>query len=77
MSERNEIYQDIMRRGWNPTVGAFTQHNETQVLDASLPRMPLTGLVAPRDRRWLSTLAAIDRELVSDSPVTAIPQRVA
>jgi GH15 family glucan-1,4-alpha-glucosidase len=31
--------------------------------------MPLTGLVAPRDRRWLSTLGAIDRELVSHSPV--------
>jgi GH15 family glucan-1,4-alpha-glucosidase len=50
-------------------VGAFTQHYETQVLDASLLRMPLTGFIAPRDPRWLSTLEAIDRELVSDSLV--------
>jgi GH15 family glucan-1,4-alpha-glucosidase len=69
MSERDEIYKDIMKRGWNPKVGAFTQHYETQVLDASLLRMPLMGFVAPRDRRWLSTLGAIDRELVSDSLV--------
>ena len=69
MSERNEVYQDIMKRGWNPKVSAFTQHYETQVLDASLLRMPLTGFIAPRDPRWLSTLGAIDRELVSDSLV--------
>jgi GH15 family glucan-1,4-alpha-glucosidase len=69
MSERNEVYRDIMKRGWNPKVGAFTQHYETQVLDASLLRMPLTGFIAPRDPRWLSTLGAIDRELVSDSLV--------
>jgi GH15 family glucan-1,4-alpha-glucosidase len=69
MSERDEIYNDIMKRGWNPEAGAFTQHYQTQVLDASLLRMPLTGFVAPRDPRWLSTLGAIDRELVSDSLV--------
>jgi GH15 family glucan-1,4-alpha-glucosidase len=69
MSERDEVCQDIMNRGWNPEVGAFTQHSQTQVLDAALLRMPLTGLIAPRDPRWLSTLGAIDRELVSDSLV--------
>jgi GH15 family glucan-1,4-alpha-glucosidase len=31
--------------------------------------MPLMGFVAPRDPMWLSTLAAMDRELVSDSLV--------
>ena len=31
--------------------------------------MPLQGFVAPRDPMWLSTLEAIDRELVSDSLV--------
>jgi GH15 family glucan-1,4-alpha-glucosidase len=69
MSERNEIYNQIMKRGWNPKVGAFTQHHGTQVLDSSLLLMPLMGFIAPRDRRWLSTLKAIDRALVSDSLV--------
>jgi GH15 family glucan-1,4-alpha-glucosidase len=31
--------------------------------------MPLQGFVAPRDPMWLSTLEAMDRELVSDSLV--------
>jgi len=69
MSERDDIYNDVMRRGWNPEAGAFTQHYETGVLDSSLLLMPLMGFVAPRDPRWLSTLQAMDRELVSDSLV--------
>ena len=40
----------------------------TDVLDASLLLMPLVGFISPRPR-WLSTLDAIDRELVSDSLV--------
>ena len=31
--------------------------------------MPLQGFIAPRDPMWLSTLRAMDRELVSDSLV--------
>jgi pentatricopeptide repeat protein len=39
------------------------------VLDASLLLMPLVKFIAPTDPRWLSTLDAITRELVSDSLV--------
>jgi GH15 family glucan-1,4-alpha-glucosidase len=67
--ERDRIYQQIMDRGWNPQRRAFTQHDQTQVLDASLLMMPLVGFVAPRDPLWLSTLDAMDGELVSDSLV--------
>ncbi|MGO8981735.1 MAG: glycoside hydrolase family 15 protein [Streptosporangiaceae bacterium] len=69
MTERDEIYQDIMTRGWNAKAGAFTQHYTTDVLDSSLLLMPPMGFVAPRDPMWLSTLEAMDRELVSDSLV--------
>jgi GH15 family glucan-1,4-alpha-glucosidase len=68
-TERDLIYQQIMARGWNPKVGAFTQHYDTEVLDSSLLLMPLQGFIAPRDPMWLSTLQAMDRELVSDSLV--------
>jgi GH15 family glucan-1,4-alpha-glucosidase len=68
-TERDAIYTQIMDRGWNPKVGAFTQHYNTDVLDSSLLLMPLQGFIAPRDPMWLSTLAAMDRELVSDSLV--------
>ena len=66
---RDRVYDQIFERGWNPKVGAFTQHYDTEVLDSSLLLMPLQGFIAPRDPMWLSTLAAMDRELVSDSLV--------
>jgi GH15 family glucan-1,4-alpha-glucosidase len=66
---RDQIYGQIMERGWNPKIGAFTQHYDTEVLDSSLLMMPLQGFIAPRDPMWLSTLRAMDRELVSDSLV--------
>ena len=67
--ERDLVYNQIMERGWNPKVGAFTQHYKTEVLDSSLLMMPLMGFVSPRDPMWQSTLKAMDRELVSDSLV--------
>ena len=66
---RDQVYAQIMERGWNPKIGAFTQHYDTEVLDSSLLLMPLQGFIAPRDPMWLSTLDAMDRELVSDSLV--------
>jgi len=68
-TERDLVYQQIMEKGWNPKVGAFTQHYKTEVLDSSLLQMPLMGFVAPSDPMWTSTLKAMDRELVSDSLV--------
>jgi GH15 family glucan-1,4-alpha-glucosidase len=68
-SERDEVYRQIMDAGWNPKRGAFTQHNKTEVLDASLLMMPLTGFVVPTDPMWLSTLDAMEGELVEDSLV--------
>ena len=69
ISERDRIYHQIMDQGWNQQRRAFTQHDQTDVLDASLLMMPLTGFVVPNDPMWLSTLDAMDTELVSDSLV--------
>jgi GH15 family glucan-1,4-alpha-glucosidase len=68
-TERDEIYRQVIERGFNRQAGAFTQHYGTQVLDSSLLLMPLMGFVAPSDPMWLATLEAMDRELVSDSLV--------
>jgi len=68
-STRDAIYRQIMQRGWHPERGAFVQHYDTDVLDASVLLMPLVKFIAPTDPRWLSTLDAIARELVSDSLV--------
>ena len=69
IAERNRIYEQIMERGWNPERGAFVQHYATEVLDSALLRMPRVGFIAPRDPLWLSTLDAMDAELVADSLV--------
>ena len=68
-SARDAIYGQIMERGWSPTRQAFRQHYDTDVLDASLLRMPTVGFVTPTDPMWLSTLRAMDDELVTDSLV--------
>jgi GH15 family glucan-1,4-alpha-glucosidase len=67
--ERDRIYNQVIERGWNRRVKAFTQHYDTDVLDASLLMMGLQGFMSPRDPLWLSTLAAMDDKLVSDSLV--------
>jgi GH15 family glucan-1,4-alpha-glucosidase len=67
--QRDAIYAEIMKDGWSAERGAFVQHQGTDVLDASLLVMPLMGFIAPRDPMWLSTLEAMDTELVSDSLV--------
>jgi GH15 family glucan-1,4-alpha-glucosidase len=68
-TERDAVYRQVMERGFNEKLGAFTQHYDTEVLDSSLLMMPLQGFIAPRDPMWLSTLRAMDKELVSDSLV--------
>jgi GH15 family glucan-1,4-alpha-glucosidase len=68
-SARDAIYHQIMSKGWNEKRQAFVQHFDTDVLDASLLLMPLVKFIAPTDPRWLSTLDAITKELVSDSLV--------
>ena len=69
ITERDRIYNEILERGWNPKRKAFVQHYANDVLDASLLLMPLVGFVAPGDPMWISTLGAMDEELVSDSLV--------
>jgi GH15 family glucan-1,4-alpha-glucosidase len=68
-TQRDAIYEQVMSRGWSRTRKAFRQHYETEVLDASLLRMSAVGFITPTDPMWLSTLRAMDDELVTDSLV--------
>jgi pentatricopeptide repeat protein len=69
MTERDRIYNQLVEKGFNQRVGAYVQHYNTEVLDASVLLMPLVGFAAPTDPMWQSTLRAVDKELVSDSLV--------
>jgi GH15 family glucan-1,4-alpha-glucosidase len=67
--ERDAIYDQIMTSGWSEERQAFVQHYKTDVLDSSLLRMSSVGFISPKDPMWISTLEAMDRELVTDSLV--------
>ena len=68
-TSRDAIYEEIMAHGWSPERKAFVQYYGGEVLDASNLLMPLVKFIGPRDPRMLSTLGAIEAELVSDSLV--------
>jgi GH15 family glucan-1,4-alpha-glucosidase len=67
--ERDQIYRQVMDRGFHDSRKAFVQHYNTDVLDSALLRMPTVGFIDGRDPLWESTLAAMDEELVTDSLV--------
>jgi GH15 family glucan-1,4-alpha-glucosidase len=56
---RDEIYEDIMTKGWSQEMKSFVQCYESDALDASSLIMPLVFFMAPNDPRMLSTLEAI------------------
>ena len=58
-----EIRNDIMNRGWNPEKGAFTQHYDTEALDASALLIPLFDFLPTSDERVQSTINHIVEEL--------------
>ena len=71
---RDQIYEEIMERGWNEELGTFVQSYDSDALDASTLLMPLVFFISPTDPRMLSTLEAIRKPphkggLVSDSLV--------
>jgi len=69
LQTRDEIFHEIMERGWSEERQAFVQTLDGHALDASNLLMPLVRFIAPTDPRMVSTLDAIGAELVSDSLV--------
>ncbi len=58
---RDEIYEEIMEKGWSQEREAFVQSYDDDTLDASNLIMPLVFFLAPNDPRMLKTLDAINR----------------
>lgn len=67
--ERDSIYREIMDCFYDHEIGAFVQYQGSKRLDASCLVMPLMRFVGATDPRWISTMRAIERSLVSDSHV--------
>ena len=71
---RDQIYEEILSKGWNAKLEAFVQHYGSESLDASNLMMPLVFFMSPTDPRMLKTLDATNRSpanggLVSNSLV--------
>ena len=64
----DEIHADICANGVDKR-GVFTQHYETEALDASLLLMPLVRFLPPDDERIRRTVLAIADELTDDGLV--------
>ncbi len=66
---RDEIYRQIYTDFWDPKRQTFVQAIGRTDTDATALLMPMVRFLSPSDRRWLTTLSAIENDLVEDSLV--------
>jgi GH15 family glucan-1,4-alpha-glucosidase len=66
---RERIHAEICDRGFNTKVGAFTQSYGSDLMDASVLRIPQVGFLPPQDPRVQGTVAAVERILLRDGLV--------
>jgi GH15 family glucan-1,4-alpha-glucosidase len=62
----HEIRDEVLTKGYNEDVGAFTQYYGSTQLDACLLMIPLVGFLPATDPRMRSTIEAIERDLTED-----------
>ncbi|HTK82314.1 MAG TPA: glycoside hydrolase family 15 protein, partial [Bacteroidota bacterium] len=67
--QRDRIHKSIYEDFWNSELQAFVQYKGAGNVDASTLLMPMLRFISPKDPQWLSTLARIENDLVSDSLV--------
>ncbi len=60
---RDWIAEDVIERGWNADVGAYTEAYGSDALDAAALAVGLSGLLPPDDPRFVATVEAVSRAL--------------
>ena len=68
-SIRDAIHEDIFDNFWSERLQSFVQVKGSETLDAATLLMPLLRFISPTDPRWLSTMAAIEKNLTEDALV--------
>jgi GH15 family glucan-1,4-alpha-glucosidase len=63
---RRRIHADICAHGVNPKTGGFQRAYDDPTADASLLLLAELGFVAAGDPRFAATVAAVERELLTD-----------
>ncbi len=69
LKARDEIYRELHQYYFSPRRNAFAQSRGSDDMDASTLLMPLVKFISPVDSRWLSTIDAIEQDLLSDALV--------
>ena len=64
-----KIHAEVCSQGFDEKRGAFTQYYGATELDAALLLIPEVGFLPPEDPRVVSTVQAIQRDLMSDGLV--------
>jgi GH15 family glucan-1,4-alpha-glucosidase len=74
---RQQIHDDVCRRGFNKKMGAFVQTYGSKKLDASLLLMSLVGFLPPSDPRVQGTVKQIEKHLIRGGLVLRyeVPQK--
>jgi GH15 family glucan-1,4-alpha-glucosidase len=65
----DKLQAEILQRSWSEKKQAFTAAFESEDLDASALLLPDIGLIDARDPRFVSTVSAIERELIRNGHV--------
>jgi GH15 family glucan-1,4-alpha-glucosidase len=74
---RDRIHAEVCDQGYDAKRGTFTQYYGSTELDAAVLLIPEVGFLPPDDRRVLSTVRTIQRELVRDGLVLRYSQPAA
>jgi GH15 family glucan-1,4-alpha-glucosidase len=61
------VKDDVLEKGFNKQIGAFTQSYSSDELDASVLRLPIIGFIDPKNEKMLSTISAIEKDLSVNS----------
>jgi GH15 family glucan-1,4-alpha-glucosidase len=63
---RDRVRAEVLAQGYDAERNTFTQHYDTEEVDASLLMLPLVGFIEADDPRMLGTIEAIEQDLVRD-----------
>lgn len=63
-AERVAIKEEVLERGYDPELGAFTQYYGSGSLDAANLLLARVGFISPSDERFVNTVRATQRHLM-------------
>ncbi|SFB06620.1 Glucoamylase (glucan-1,4-alpha-glucosidase), GH15 family [Amycolatopsis marina] len=63
---RQDIFDEVCEKGYDPERNTFTQYYGSEALDASLLMMPNIGFLPATDRRVRGTVEAVEKELMQN-----------